>query len=343
MSVHTAKCISKLTWFLPAWMTCLCWTYVLSATAAWNEVFAYWPMALAMIAGSIIAGSTPLGGSVVAFPVAVLVLGFSVEEGRDCGVLIQSVGMNAAAYLIFVSKPDLVHTYYTSASITGGCIGVLSGLLITIPPFYVTLLFQLLVLNFAVLYLYVNTITRSNARPSGRFRTLCRVCVWPVAVLGGFLTAYVGSGADMLMYAYGVLLWNTLVVPEEKISQEALKGSSVVTMGALSIFTAACKCIVKLPSTQVLHCWAACAWIVCFGAPLGALLITPRWKVRMQYVFYALVVAQYAGFAALRIRARIDAWVITAVTVACTLLGVAVHARCIVIPSRRAGSVAAPV
>jgi hypothetical protein len=73
----------------------------------WDEVFSkYWPMTLAMVLGSLIAGSTPLGGGVVAFPVAVLVIGFKPGEGRDFTVLIQTVGMNCAAYLIVAYKPQ---------------------------------------------------------------------------------------------------------------------------------------------------------------------------------------------------------------------------------------------
>ena len=82
--------------FVPALATCMVWFYLVSyshgpldvhvytaehnvSTATgplgslWDELFKdYYPMTLAMIPGSLIAGSTPLGGGVVAFPVAVL-------------------------------------------------------------------------------------------------------------------------------------------------------------------------------------------------------------------------------------------------------------------------------
>ena len=44
-----------------------------------------------MVLGSFIAGATPLGGGVVAFPVSVLVLNLSPKEGRDFTSFIQSV------------------------------------------------------------------------------------------------------------------------------------------------------------------------------------------------------------------------------------------------------------
>merc|ERR1740138_2001780 len=72
----------------------------------WHEYFhKYWKLTVAMIFGSLIAGSTPLGGGVVAFPVVVLVIGLTPDQGRDFSVAIQSVGMNAAAFLLLVVKP----------------------------------------------------------------------------------------------------------------------------------------------------------------------------------------------------------------------------------------------
>eukprot|EP00966_Prymnesium_polylepis_P100760 2333623-Prymnesium_polylepis.1 len=86
--------------FVPAMAVCMVWLYLVTYShgplnahvyaaehnqsfasaplgTVWDELFSeYYPMTLAMIAGSLIAGSTPLGGGVVAFPIAVLVIGF---------------------------------------------------------------------------------------------------------------------------------------------------------------------------------------------------------------------------------------------------------------------------
>ena len=61
-----------------------------------------------MSIGSMIAGSTPLGGVVVAFPVAVLVFGLNPTHGRDFSLLIQSVGMSASSFLILYKKQHLL-------------------------------------------------------------------------------------------------------------------------------------------------------------------------------------------------------------------------------------------
>ena len=89
MSLLEKMSTSHVAKFFPAMMTIMVWLYVVlfshgpldvhtiaaaknsSLTASplgllWDELFAtYWPMTVAMIAGSLIAGSTPLGGGVV--------------------------------------------------------------------------------------------------------------------------------------------------------------------------------------------------------------------------------------------------------------------------------------
>lgn len=95
--------------FLPA----LCLYPIWLAIGLGQDLFAtipqYYPIGLAMIVGSMIAGSTPLGGGIVAFPVALLVLGFSSAQGRDASLLIQAVGMSAASYMILYKNRHLIN------------------------------------------------------------------------------------------------------------------------------------------------------------------------------------------------------------------------------------------
>ena len=51
----------------------------------------FYLMSLTMIFGSLVAGSTPVGGGAVAFPVMVLFIKLSAEDGRDFSLMIQSV------------------------------------------------------------------------------------------------------------------------------------------------------------------------------------------------------------------------------------------------------------
>ena len=57
-----------------------------------GTALAHWPMALAMAAGSYVAGSTPMGGGTVGFPVLVLLMDLPAVLGRDFSFAIQAVG-----------------------------------------------------------------------------------------------------------------------------------------------------------------------------------------------------------------------------------------------------------
>ena len=119
----------------------------------WGEYFdEYYQLTIAMIFGSMLAGATPLGGGVTGFPVAVLAVGLTPDvrrsparsatltvhahsasrrdsqEGRDFAVGIQSVGMNAAAFLIIIVKPHLLDFKFIAMYTVFGTAGVVVGL-----------------------------------------------------------------------------------------------------------------------------------------------------------------------------------------------------------------------
>ena len=60
----------------------------------------HWGIAAAMAAGSYVAGSTPMGGGTVGFPVLVLLFDQSGAIGRDFAFAIQSIGMVSASIYI---------------------------------------------------------------------------------------------------------------------------------------------------------------------------------------------------------------------------------------------------
>lgn len=62
-----------------------------------------------MVFGSLIAGSTPVGGGVVAFPLVVLYLKLPADQGRDLSLLVQAIGMSAASFLLIYAKRHLCH------------------------------------------------------------------------------------------------------------------------------------------------------------------------------------------------------------------------------------------
>jgi len=117
----------------------------------------YYPLAIAMIFGSMIAGSTPIGGAVVAFPVSVLFIGFTASQGRDFSLMIQSVGMTAASFLIFLTKPDLMIKYgeLVATSTFFSLIGLIIGFQMTISSFVVMCIYTTTTAAFALILAYV--------------------------------------------------------------------------------------------------------------------------------------------------------------------------------------------
>ena len=86
-----------------------------------------------------------------------------------------------------------------------------------------------------------------------------------------------------------------------------------------------CRAFTRDISTNVLYCWGATCWIVCFGAPLGSLLLTPGLRAQLRIAFYILAIAQFVGFAVLRIKDDLTSWLIYAASTALVLLLLCLH------------------
>jgi hypothetical protein len=151
--------------FLPAMLVWPIWLFIMSERNAWGDVFEFWPASVAMILGSFIAGSTPLGGGAIAFPVAVLVLKFTAIESRDASVLVQCVGMNAASFLLILTKPDILHLETIVVNTVFGNIGMLLGLKVAIAPFVIMLIYTILVFEFGIIYFYTNLFGSRSGMP----------------------------------------------------------------------------------------------------------------------------------------------------------------------------------
>jgi hypothetical protein len=80
------------------------WTVVVSAGGHWIAVAGHWPIALTMAFGSFVAGSTPMGGGTVGFPVLVLLFGQEATMGRDFSFAVQSIGMTSASIFILCHR-----------------------------------------------------------------------------------------------------------------------------------------------------------------------------------------------------------------------------------------------
>jgi len=343
---------SKAISFLPALLVLPIWVYTMTSGGIWTEVFTdYYPMTIGMCLGSFVAGSTPLGGGVVGFPVAVLVLGFDAPQGRDFAVLIQAVGMNSAAFLILYTKPHMVHPLLVFYSIVFGTVGCILGLLFPVDSYALNLCFVVYLGAFALVYSYkaewamdddgadagncpaeaTAVVRESEDQPSDTAVGGYRKERWMLAlsgVVGGLLTAQLGSGSDCVLYVFGSFVWNNIETGERPISESRLTASTVVVMGAMSAVTAALRMADNSIEREVYLCWLAAAPIVALGAPIGAIVLRPSMETTLRRLFFALVVMQIGVFGAVVIQDDWKAWLLLGAAFSCTMAGIAVHASC---------------
>lgn len=228
-----------------------------------------------MIFGSMIAGSTPLGGGVVAFPISVLVIGFSPSQGRDFSLMIQSIGMTSASFLIAVNKPDLLVKYgdLLAKTVFLNLMGLIAGMFWTISPFAVMCLYTTAVASFALILAYVETCLHHNdesvskqqlsktslsMRDDGdgrdveslnkdsvveenKTRSNLSIFIDTAALillgfLGGLISSQIGTGADIAWFAYGALVYNYRIGGSCRMDGSELTASSIIVMTTASIF-----------------------------------------------------------------------------------------------------------
>jgi len=135
------------------------WLVIAFAFHYWTEISQHWPMSLVMIAGSLVAGSTPMGGGTVAFPILVLVFHQPPANARNFGLIIQALGMTSALLFLVGRKVPLPFRLLMGST-GGAAVGLLLGTFLIGPNLQsslVKLLFSCLWMSFGLLTLARNT------------------------------------------------------------------------------------------------------------------------------------------------------------------------------------------
>jgi uncharacterized protein len=265
-------------WLFFLWLALfyVSWTAFVLGGGRWPVVVAHWPIALAMLFGSYVAGSTPMGGGSVAFPILVLLFGEPVRLGRDFSFAVQSLGMGSAVLYMLVSGRPLAWGVLRWA-LLGSAIGTPLGLVVFAPhatEVQVKLLFAVVWAGFGVMTLLR---LRELAAQSGilaRGPRIERGAGLSVGLVGGAcLAALTGVGVDMLLYSVLVLLFRAdlkLAVP-----------SAVTLMAFTSLVGLATRfSLAAIEPAQagfapgLWEYWLGAAPIVVVGAPLGALAVS---------------------------------------------------------------------
>ena len=261
-------------------------------------------MPLTMVVGSLIAGATSEGGGAVAFPVMTLVLGIAPHNARDFALMIQSVGMSAAAYTIIKLRIPIIHQAAYWGGI-GGVIGVCFGISWIGPrldPVFLKLFFVSLWLSFGVaLYWASCVIARPTDKKIQKFDTRHATALLAAGVLGGCVSGMVGSGLDIIVFSLLTLSFNI----DEKVATH----TSVVLMGVNAAVGALWRLLIAtqpaiaaagaiaLPpvSSEVWEYWYVCIAVVVVGAPMGARLAARVSRLTVVYFLLISIVVQFLG------------------------------------------------
>jgi uncharacterized protein len=196
----------------------LTWLVFVTLAGHWPRVRANWVATLTMVFGSFVAGSTPQGGGAVAFPVFTKVLAVPSDVARTFSLCIQTVGMGTAALSILINQ-RLVEVRAVLIGGTAAAVGFLTTLFVLgspsepfwparVPGPYVRVTFTLVLAAMAfVVYLGTRVRIRKVDRRLPPMNARLRGGVVLAGLLGGVASALVGSGADVLIYLFVVVLF----------------------------------------------------------------------------------------------------------------------------------------
>lgn len=301
--------------FYTSWLTIL---IAGSHFAAFRE---HWAIGIAMALGSYFAGSTPMGGGTVGFPVLVLAFGEPASMGRDFSLAIQSIGMTSASILIFCTRQPLERRMLRW-SIAGATLGVPLGLVFVapiIPELYAKLTFATLWASFGMLHFAkVGEISRMSGltNMSERFDAVSGLLVGTIA--GAFVVSTTGVGIDMLIYIVLVLMCRAdlkIAIPTSVVLMAYASVVGIATQSALAHLLPDRYTI----SPGLLANWIVAAPIVALGAPFGvvACKLIPR-KVTLLIVS-CLCLIQFV-WTLYHERSHMNATIIAGVVIALLLL-----------------------
>lgn len=277
-------------WFL--WLAAFysIWLYLVIGKGLWSVAIAHWPMAFAMAIGSYAAGSTPMGGGTVGFPVLVLLFELPASLGRDFSFAVQSIGMTSAAIFILARRQPIATAMLTGAMV-GATLSTPVGILLVAPllsELWIKLVFAVLWASFGVLHLYrLNEIASHSGMTDFDERWDFKAGLVIGLLAGATVAAVSGVGIDMMLYTALVLLCRAdlkIAIP-----------TSVIIMAYTSIIGIAVKVFLSAEGIQpgVFENWLAAAPVVAIGAPLGVYIVAKIGRKPTLLVVAGLCVVQF--------------------------------------------------
>lgn len=266
----------RLGWFL-LWLVAFyaVWVGIVVAGDAWRVLAQHWGIAAAMVAGSYVAGSTPMGGGTVGFPILVLAFDHPASLGRDFGFAIQAIGMTSASIFILCTGRPLERRLLGWAML---------GSLLATPPAVAWLaphvdervmkmLFAVVWGSFGIMHLVK---LDAICAATGMTRTSPAFDRWAGLAIGvaggGIFASLTGVGVDMLLYVVLVLLARADLKIAVPTSVVIMAWTSLV--GVASLFASSWRAPGSwTPDPELGGSWLAAAPVVALGAPLGVFVV----------------------------------------------------------------------
>lgn len=264
------------------------WAFLVLSGDQLSTLAEHWGIALAMGLGSYVAGSTPMGGGTVGFPILVLLFDLPAELGRDFSFAVQSIGMVSASIFILCRRLPLEWAMLGPAMV-GSLIGTPLGILYIaplVPALWIKLLFAVVWASFGVLHLLRTREFCSVDGASAPMPRFDRAVGFGVGLGSGlFVASVTGVGIDMILYAALILLRRADLKMAIPTSVLIMAFTSVVGIGFKAAFTGV--------QPGVYENWLAAAPVVALGAPLGVFIVNRIGRQPTLYFVAALCVGQF--------------------------------------------------
>ena len=260
------------------------WAVLVFGFGLWAPVLAHWRMSMVMILGSLVAGSTPMGGGTVAFPILVMVFGQAPANARNFGLIIQALGMTSAMIFMIGRRVPLPFRLLAGSS-AGSVLGFLAGTFLIgpqLPAGLVKLLFSCLWMSFGLLTLAKNTEICSL---KGKAPRDAIGVGFAAGLIGGTVAAMIGVGVEFAIYAVMVLIFRSdlkIAIP-----------TAVAAAALASIVGAGLHISLRDVDHEAFYNWMAAGPIVIFGAPTGTWLVSILPRVKVLYFVSALCIFQF--------------------------------------------------
>lgn len=251
------------------------WATIVLAWQLQGVVSSHWPIALAMALGSYFAGSTPMGGGTIGFPVLVLLFDQPAALGRDFALAVQSIGMVSASVYILSSRKPL-DWHLLRPALAGSLVGTPLGcafLAPIAPDLGVKLLFAVIWASFGLMhFLKIRPIVAATGNAAS-WKGMDVPIGLVIGLLGGLVSSLTGVGIDMMIYAVLVLLYRADLRIAIPTSVLLMAFTSVVGIASNLALSALWPGTYDVP-IEVYYHWLAAAPVVALGAPFGAFIVS---------------------------------------------------------------------